>query len=332
MPRQLSMPIRLLLIIALLASACGSATTPETTEAPTTTEVPTTATTAEQESDPTEVSIVGADGVTSVISDWSRIITLSGDLTETVFALGFGSSVVATDVTTVYPPEAVGLPIVGVGRFLTAEGVLAEDPTLVIGDTQTSPLETIEQIRSAGVPVLILDVPTTFDGLYEKLAMVGAALNVPEEARLLADRVRSDIESALAEAPDYDPDPAIAFVYSRGPDVMLLFGSEMTTQPLIEAVGGIDVGAAAGVVGTVNVTPEALVAASPDVIIITSEGLAALGGIDGMLTIPGFAETPAGRDRRILDYPEGDILTFGPRIADTIELLVSDLQQQLGDS
>ena len=61
--------------------------------------------------------------------------------------------------------KAIGLPIVGVGRFLTAEGVLAEGPTLVIGDTQTSPPETLEQIRSAGVPVVILDVPTTFDGL-----------------------------------------------------------------------------------------------------------------------------------------------------------------------
>ncbi len=62
---------------------------------------------------------------------------------------------------------------------------------------------------------------------------------------------------------------------------MLLFGSEMTTQPLIEAAGGTDVGAASGVTGTVSITPEALVAAAPDVIIITSEGLQALGGEAG---------------------------------------------------
>jgi iron complex transport system substrate-binding protein len=274
---------------------------------------------------PATTSFTGADGVTSEIADTSRIVTLSGDLTETVFALGFGSSVVATDVTTVYPPEAVGLPIVGVGRFLTAEGVLAEGPTLVIGDTQTSPPETLEQIRSAGVPVVILDVPTTFDGLYEKLEQLGKVLGVEDQARSLAADVRESIEQILRSARDYEPDPRIAFVYSRGPDVMLLFGSEMTTQPLIEA-------AEAGVVGTVSVTPEALVAASPEVIIITSEGLQALGGIDGLLSMPGFAETPAGRDRRILDYPEGDILTFGPRIADTIRQMVDELEQQLAGS
>ena len=95
--------------------------------------------------------------------------------------------------------------------------------------------------------------------------------------------VRSAIEAALRSSSDFDPPPGIAFVYSRGPDVMLLFGSEMTTQPLIEAAGGIDVGTASGVTGTVSVTPEAIVAAAPDVIIITSEGLQALGGEAGLL-------------------------------------------------
>lgn len=323
------MPRRLALGLVLLATACSSSGQAEDTQPIPPTSSPSVETTTTVAATRT---FVGIDGVESTITDTSRIVTLSGDLTEVVFALGFGSSVVATDVTTVHPAEAVGLPIVGVGRFLTAEGVLGEAPTLVLGDTQTSPLETIEQIRSAGVPVVILDVPTTFEGLYQKLEQIGVVLGVAEEARSLAADVRSSIEATLAEAPRYDPQPRIAFVYSRGPDVMLLFGSEMTTQPLIEAVGGVDVGAGAGVVGTVSVTPEAMVAASPDVIIITSEGLEALGGIDGLLTLPGFAETPAGRDRRILDYPEGDILTFGPRIADTLRELVIDLQLQLDDS
>ncbi|MDH3517826.1 MAG: hypothetical protein OEM66_02755, partial [Acidimicrobiia bacterium] len=60
--------------------------------------------------------------------------------------------------------------------------------------------------------------------------------------------------------------------------------------------------------------------------------LEALGGLDGLLAIPGFAETPAGRDRRVLAYPEGDILTFGPRIADSLRLLIEDTRHLLGAS
>lgn len=304
------------LVAALLAGACASKTSAVTTST----------------SQPSGVvTFVGADGVTSTIGDTSRIVTLSGDLTETVWRLGFGASVVATDVTTVYPPEAVGLPVVGVGRFLPAEGVLAQEPTLVIGDTQTAPLVAIEQIRSAGVPVLILEVPTTFEGLYDKIGDVADALGVPERGDELVQELRSAIEAALSTTSPLDPKPGVAFVYSRGPDVMLLFGSEMTTQPLIEAAGGIDVGAATGVTGTVSVTPEALVTAAPDVIITTSEGLQALGGEVGLLAIPGFAETPAGRDVRILNYPEGDFLTFGPRIAESLSMLITDLHSMLDD-
>ena len=326
----------IVLVSALLCGACAAETAATTTVSTTVTEPPTTtsdpATSTTRAEVPPGVTYTGADGVESTIADTSRIVTLSGDLTEAVWKLGFGDFVVATDVTTIYPPEAIGLPVVGVGRFLSAEGVLAQEPTLVIGDTQTSPPEAIEQIRSAGIPVVILEVPTTFEGLYEKVAGLSAALGVPARGDALVDEIRSGIEAALSIAIPFSAEPGIAFVYSRGPDVMLLFGSEMTTQPLIEAAGGIDVGAASGVIGTVSVTPEALVAAAPDVIIITSEGLQALGGVEGVLDIPGFAETPAGRDRRILDYPEGDFLTFGPRIAESLALLIADLQSLLGDS
>jgi iron complex transport system substrate-binding protein len=312
--------LRIILLAAVAAAvlvACGDGA------------LPATSTTAPSQD---AAEITGADGVISRVTDTSRIVTLSGDLTEIVYALGLGDSVVARDLTTVYPPAAVELPVVGLGRFLTAEGVLAQNPTLVLGDTQTSPPEAIEQIRSAGVPVAIFDVATSFPALYDKVTAIGRALGVGDAGRDLATRIRSEIEASLAAVHPFTPAPRVAFVYSRGPDVMLLFGDGMTTHPLIEAAGGIDAGSAAGVTGTVTVTPEALVAAAPDVIITTTEGLAALGGVDGMLAIPGFAETPAGRAGRILAYPEGDILTFGPRIAETLDALVADLQQALAPS
>ena len=279
------------------------------------------------EEGPTERGFVGADGIGIEAADPSRIVTLSGDLTEFVFEIGLGPSIVATDVTTVAPEEAVTLPKAGIGRFLTAEGVLKHDPTLVIGDTQTAPLSTIEQIRAAGVPVAILPVPTTFDGLSEKIASLGLLLGRESEAAALEERLRDDIEDAVASAPRLDPPPRAAFVYSRGPDVMLLFGEGMTTKPLIEASGAVDAGAAAGVEGTITVTPEALAAAAPDVLIVTSEGLEMLDGIDGLLAIPGVAGTPAGANGRVLAYPEGDVLTFGPRIADSIRRMAEDLDR-----
>ncbi len=277
-------------------------------------------------------TFVGADGVESEVIDVSRIVTLSGDLTEAVFAMGLGDNIVGRDVTTIHPPEAISIPIVGIGRFLTAEGVLAENPTLVLGDTQTAPLEAIEQIRSAGVPVVIFDVPTEFEDLYEKAEAIGEVLGTPAEGAQLAAETRMAIETAVPTATPLDPAPGVAFIYSRGPDVMLLFGEGMTTRPLIEAAGGRDVGTELGIDRTVDVTPEAIIAAAPDVIITTQEGIDAFGGVDGFLATPGIAESPAGRSGRILAYSEGDFLTFGPRIGEMLEQFIADLRAALSNS
>lgn len=268
-------------------------------------------------------TFVGADGVASIVADTSRIVTLSGDLTEIIFELGLGESVVAVDLTTVYPEEAALLPVIGIGRFLTAEGVLAQQPTLVIGDTQTNPLTAIEQIRAAGVPVVILEIPTTFEGLYDKMRTIGDLLDVPDAARRLADRVKSEVDAALAIAADADP-KRMAYVYTRGPDVMLLFGEGMVSNPLIEGAAGIDTGAESGIEGTIPVTAEALVAAAPEVIIVPEEGYEILGGLEAFLALPGVAQTPAGQSGAVYAYPEGDFLTFGPRVADSLRRLIED--------
>jgi iron complex transport system substrate-binding protein len=296
----------LLIAIALIATSCGSGGAPSTTDS--------------------ERLFTGSDGVATSVDDTSRIITLSGDLTEFVFELGAGASIVATDLTTVHPDEAVLLPKVGIGRFLSTEAVLAQDPTLVIGDTQTGPQSVIDQIRAAGVPVVILETSTTFTSMYAKIGDLGAILDTPAEAQKLADRIRAEVTAAGApETPSQDS-PSVAYVYTRGPDVMLLFGSNMVTNPVISAAGAQDAGALAGIDGSITVTPEALIAAAPDVIVVPTEGLEALGGIDGLLAIPGIGQTPAGANGYILAYPEGDFLTLGPRIAASVAALTNDLE------
>ncbi len=266
----------------------------------------------------------GAEGKTEPV-DSSRIVSLSGDITEALFEVEAGDRVVGVDVTTVAPEPATSIPIVGVGRFITAEGVLGVDPTLVIGDSQSSPATALDQIRSAGPVVEILDVPGSFEDLYARFAEIGALVGEPEKANALAERVEGEVEDAmaLAEAGDI----RIAYVYTRGPDVNLLFGDGMTTRPLIEAAGAVDAGADIGIIGTTPVTAEALVEAAPDVIIVPAEGVELLGGVDAFLELPGVSQTPAGASGAILAYPEGDFLTFGPRIADSLTLLIDDLAE-----
>jgi iron complex transport system substrate-binding protein len=314
--------------------SCGGDDAVETTTsvaevASTSTTLAGTTTTSEAPDQPA-ATFTGVDGVESDISDTSRVISLNGDLTEIIFELGLGDNVVAVDVTTVFPDEAAALgergETVGFAQQLAAEAVLRFEPTLVIGDQQVGPVEVVEQLRGAGIPVVILETQTTLEGVAEKIGQVAEIMGVPEEGAALADRVAGEIESAR-ELIDPDADPlTVGFVYARGPQTIFLFGAGMATQAMIEGAGAIDAGAASGVQGLVPVTPEALVAAAPQVIVLPELGLAALGGVEAFLGIPGVADTPAGRSENFLVYDEAYFFNLGPRTGMALAEFIQDLQ------
>lgn len=327
-------------VIVIVVAACGGgdSQTTSTSPGPTTTLVPGTTTAPEASTSSTgpaeERTFTGADGVEVDVSDTSRIVSLNGDITEIIFALGLGDSVVAVDVTTTYPPEAAALndsgDTVGFGQQLTAEAVLRFEPTLVIGDGQIAPPEAIEQLRDAGVPVLILGSHTSLDGVRTKIIQVSQILGVPDAGSELADSVTAEIDAARTLVEDDDTDPKVAFVYVRGPQTVFIFGAAMPTQAMIEGAGAVDVGAGTGVFGPAPLTSEAIVAAAPDVIILPEAGIAALGGVDAFLELPGVAETPAGQNRNFLIYEEGYFFGLGPRTGQALTELISDLYPDLG--
>ncbi|HEY5579142.1 MAG TPA: ABC transporter substrate-binding protein [Acidimicrobiia bacterium] len=305
-------PTVVVALLALAAASCDGSGTPTTVG---------------------ERSFVGADGVETAISDTSGIVSLNGDLTEIIFELGLGESVVAVDVTTTYPPEAASLndtgQTVGFGQQLAPEAVLSFEPTLVIGDQQIAPPESIEQLREAGVPVVILETQVTLEGVETKILQVAEILGVSERGRELADRVASEIDAASQKASGDESDPVVAYVYVRGPEIVFLFGAGMPTQAMIEGAGAVDAGVVAGVFGPAPLTPEALIAAAPEVIVLPEGGLQALGGIEAFLQLPGVAETPAAQTSRLLVYDEAYFFNLGPRTGQALSQFVGDLYPDL---
>lgn len=274
---------------------------------------------------PDSWTFTGADGVETVISDTSRIVVLNGDLNELVYALGFGDSVVGNDVSASYPPQTVDLPKVGYQRTLNAEQILSLAPTLVIGSEEAGPPAALEQVRDAGVPVVILPIETELAGAARKAAAVGEALGAGERGVRLAGRIGEEIAAARRSIPSGAPPPTAAFVYARGRDLLLLFGEGMPSQSLIEAAGGIDAGAAAGVVEYALLTAEGLAAADPDWLILTEGGLDSVGGVDGLLELPGVAQTAAGRSRQIMAFDDLFFLGLTPRVGAALQRLIDGL-------
>lgn len=252
---------------------------------------------------------------------------LNGDLAEVVWALGLGDQVVATDVSATYPPEAAAAPKIGYQRTLNAEGILSFEPTLVLGNEEAGPPEVITQLRDAGVPVEILGYESELPAVGEKIRAMAEILGVPDEGARLATTTEEAIAAALATADGYTDEPSGVFLYFRGADVQLIGGAGAGSDSIFPAIGMRDVATEAGITGIVPLTPEALVDLEPDVIVVTTAGLESVGGIDGLLTVPGVAETPAGRDRRVLAYDDQQLLGFGPRLPALLGELVVDVHE-----
>ncbi len=276
------------------------------------------------------MTVLDVDGNQITVEDVSRLVILNGTITEVVFALGLGDHVVGVDVTSTYPPEAMELPDVGVQIALSAEGIIALQPTLVLGTTFAGPPGVIDQVRGTGIPVLIIPDYNSLQDIEEKITRIAAALGVPRRAERLAAESLASIAGAIATAEGAEDMPRVAFIYLRGAQTQLIGGVDAGATSLIEAAGGIDVGVEAGVEGFTAITPEALVTANPDVILVFTTGLESVGGIDGLLRIPGMAQTEAGRNRAVVDFDGQYLLGYGPRtgalLAELIDAIYPDLR------
>ncbi|WEV28139.1 ABC transporter substrate-binding protein [Streptomyces sp. 71268] len=275
-------------------------------------------------------TVNSADGHRTTVTSADRIVPLTGSLSEIVFTLGLGDRVVGRDVTADFA-QARKLPVVTRAHDVSAENVLSLKPTVVLADTSTGPAEAIDQIRDAGVPLITLAPAKELADVGTRIDAVAAALGVPDAGRELRERTERRIDAVRADIkrPADGKRPRVAFLYLRGSAaVYLLGGRDSGAGSLLEAAGARDAGRESGLEKDFTpITSEALAKAAPDAILVMSKGLDSVGGVDGLLKLPGVAETPAGMDRRVVSIEDGKLLNYGPRTDQVLRSLVDQLYE-----
>ncbi|AQU68976.1 ABC transporter substrate-binding protein [Streptomyces niveus] len=274
------------------------------------------------------VTVDSADGTKVTVTSADRLVPLTGSLSEIVFTLGLGKHVVARDITATFE-QAAKLPVVTRAHDVSAESVLSLRPTLVIAETTTGPPEAVDQIRDAGIPLLVVEPAKGLDDVGTRIETVARALGVDAAGDELSARTAERIAAVQKRipAPGDGGKPRVAFLYLRGSaSVYLLGGRDSGASSLLEAAGAVDAGKESGLDKDFTaITSEALAKAAPDAILLMSKGLESVGGPDGLVKIPGVAETPAGLDRRFVSVDDGVLLNYGPRTDQVLASLVDQL-------
>jgi iron complex transport system substrate-binding protein len=255
-----------------------------------------------------------------------RVVTVGGGVTEIVYALGAGARVVAVDTTSIYPAAVAKLPNVGYMRTLSAEGVLSLRPERLLATSDAGPAPALAQIRSAGVQVTVLPNAHSFESLVANVRSAAAALGVTDDGERLAKRLQDDWSRTEAQVQAARAKPRVLFIFAHGGGgAMQVGGVETGADAMIRYAGATNV--AAALKGYKPLTPEAVIAMAPDVVLITEEGMAAVGGPDRLWAQASLAQTPAGKAKRVVSIGAIQLLGFGPRMPEAVRDLAARLRR-----
>lgn len=254
----------------------------------------------------------------------ARIVSLSGTLTELLYDLDYGDQIVGVDVTSTFPSAAASLPKLGHVRQLNVEGVLELQPTLIFIDADVADNAAIRTLGEAGIEIVPVPSTPTLDNAAKAAEVIGEHLVISD--KFLADyqdKIHKD-SLALAEVLSATTStPRTLFIYARGAKQLMVAGADTEASAMIELAGGTN--AITSFKDFKPLTPESLVEAAPDVILMFTSGLASLDGKAGLANIPGIDQTPAYKNDRIIAMDGHYLLGFGPRAAKAAKELARSL-------
>jgi len=260
---------------------------------------------------------------TAATAHAERIISIGGDVTEIVYALGAGDRLVAVDQTSMYPQAARALPQVGYLRTLSAEGILALKPDLIIAAAHAGPPAALQQLADAKIKIVTVSSEESLAGTLAKIDTVAAALGVIEEAAALKGSINDRMAAVNAALKSADGGTKAMFLLAQGPAGAMAAGRGTAADAMIKLARATNV--AAEFDGYKPLTAESAIALAPDVIVVAEHAVAMLGGLDKLKQRPEIAVTPAGNNGRVVVMDALLLLGFGPRTPDAVAMLARAL-------
>ncbi|MEN3059704.1 MAG: ABC transporter substrate-binding protein [Candidatus Methanosuratincola petrocarbonis] len=263
--------------------------------------------------------------VVTIKSEPTRIVSGSPTITETLFALGLSSRVVAADSYSNYPSEFVQLreqgkiAIVGGVTTLDPEKVAAQRPDLVVIDASLQG-KFIPALESLGLTVVALDAKSVENvrSNFQLLAKITYKLG---EGVRIVDHLNAAIQNVSGKVSTAPPTKVLFLVWH---DPMYSTGNGTYLSELISIAGGENI--AGNRTGWVVLNPEQVIAANPSVLILSSMSLSM--DPDQMFayfrSLPGFENVDAVKNNRIYILTEdasNAVERAGPRLVDGVYIL-----------
>lgn len=254
-----------------------------------------------------------------------RIVVVGTSLAETIYALGAGGALVGTDNSShEYIPETKRLPTIGAFRTVNAEGVLSLKPDLFLATVDAGPPEAVLQIRDAGVKTVVVPRNYKLDEVRASVRQVAGLLHREARGEELVRSMDRQIQEARLMQAGAKAKPRVIFCgFGANMPGGGVSGKNTRISEMIELAGGVN--PLTQFEGFRPLTEEGVVAAAPDIVLMTERSFERAGGLSGVLRLPGIALTPAGRSGRVVAVSDMYFQGFGPGIGRAVKELTDKL-------
>jgi iron complex transport system substrate-binding protein len=277
--------------------------------------------------DPSPISVVdGLDREVVLNAPARRIVSLAASTTEMLHEIDALQWLIGRDEFSDEPPSVLDLPNVGGGwGELNTELILTLEPDLVLAAEIHTP-EQIQELENLGLTVFRVPNFDTFEELFTNLENLGLLTGQLEFARVRTDALRARVEAVLTLVEGADPVSVYYELDGSDPSAPWTTGSSTFQDVLIRLAGGVNI--ASEIEGWGQISPEAILAADPEVIVFvvgpfvgsTVESISSRPGWEGISAV--VNEAVYAVDTNIADRP-------GPRQVDALELFASLFHPEL---
>jgi iron complex transport system substrate-binding protein len=250
-----------------------------------------------------------------------RIVSLSKQLTEIIFAVGGDTALVGVDLSSTYPEAAKKLTTVGYHRALTAEGIISLNPTVIWHDGNIGPDNVVTQLGQVGIPLRLFKAGPTIDSTKMLIMDVAKEFHNEKKGSELCEKLDADMAKLDEARKKYADKPRVLIVhFGQAMNQYFVMNKNGTAQKMLEWAGADNATDTAQ--KWKNLSAEVMVAAQPDVILATDYGFDLQGSLEKFKKLPGIALTPAAKNNRIFRIEEHDLIYLGPRTGENVMKLM----------
>lgn len=251
-----------------------------------------------------------------------RLVSLSPNTTEALFALGVGDKLVGRSRFCDYPPEVVKIPSVGGYIDASLEAILGLAPDLVVGARGPAGPVLVQKLGALGVATFFPPTESMAE-IDDMLLGLGARVGAAPAARELVEKLRAR-RDAIRAALEGEPRVRVLLLFGLSP--IAAAGPGSFPDEMIALTRGANVVTSGGPYPMLSA--ERVLALAPDVVIDAAEMMggppsdaAIVRGNANLLAQPALRELAAVREGRVVALYDEAVLRPGPRIGEGLATL-----------